>query len=284
MTKMGPSITSGAPKKAPRVVLYARTSTIRDQNPRMQVDALRQLAEQRGWTIVHEYIDAGHSGSKDRRPQLDALMRHVHRGGVDVVLVWRFDRFARSVRHLVMALEEFRSRGVDFVSMQDSIDTSTPTGRFTFAVIAAVAELEREIIRERTKCGLEAARRRGAKIGRPRVRVDVEEAQRLVDSGLSVRKVAHRMKCGASTLTRALRADPGDAPEPSPDGAADEPSKQGPAETTSAAPKSVDFSADLGTRRGVTEMEVELPASEIVQSAHTGHEGAYQPRNPLVKA
>ncbi len=96
--------------------------------------------------------------------------------------------------------------------MQDSIDTSTPTGRFTFAVIAAVAELEREIIRERTKCGLEAARRRGAKIGRPRVRVDLDEARRLIDSGVSVRRTAQKLKCGASTLTRALRGVSAPAP------------------------------------------------------------------------
>ena len=132
---MGTSKPSGASPKVPRVLLYARTSTVRIKSPAMQLEALRGLAEQRGWNIVAEYVDAGQSGAKDCRPQLDALMRHVHRGGVDVVAVWRFDRFARLVRHLVTALEDFRARGLDFVSMQDAIDTSTPTGRFTFAVI-----------------------------------------------------------------------------------------------------------------------------------------------------
>jgi DNA invertase Pin-like site-specific DNA recombinase len=95
----------------------------------MQIDELRRVSEQRGWTVVGEYVDVGYSGLKDRRPQLDALMKHVHRGGVDLVAVWRFDRFARSVRHLVLALDEFRSRGIDFISVNDGIDTSTPIGR-----------------------------------------------------------------------------------------------------------------------------------------------------------
>jgi DNA invertase Pin-like site-specific DNA recombinase len=172
----------------------------------MQLQALRQLAEQRGWTVVGEYVDAGYSGARDRRPQLDALMGVAHRGGIDIVAVWRFDRFARSVRHLVMALDDFRSRGIDFVSANDGIDTSTATGRFTFSIIAAVAELEREIIRERTRAGLEAARRRGAKIGRPRVEVDLARARTLLDGGASVRGAARTLGIGAATLSRALVA------------------------------------------------------------------------------
>jgi len=182
----------------------------------MQLEGLRALAEQRGWEIVGEYVDTGYSGSKDRRPQLDALMQRVHRGGINIVAVWRFDRFARSVRHLVMALDEFRSRGIDFVSLNDNIDTSTSTGRFTYAVIAAVSELEREVIRERTRAGLDSARRRGARIGRPPVRIDLNEAHRLIAAGASVRRAALSLKCGASTLARALKGE-APAPEPSPD-------------------------------------------------------------------
>ena len=129
-----------------RVALYARNSVARDAHPAAQLDALRQLAAQRGWVIVGEYVDIGQSGSKDRRPELDKLMAHVHKGGVNVVGVFRFDRFARSVRHLVVALDDFRSRGVDFVSVNDCIDrASTSTGRFTFAIIAAVTELETRV-------------------------------------------------------------------------------------------------------------------------------------------
>jgi DNA invertase Pin-like site-specific DNA recombinase len=198
--------------RRPRVALYARVSTV-DQHPQTQIHALRQLAEQRGWEIVGEYVDHGVSGSRDRRPQLDALMKHVSRGGVDIVGVWRFDRFARSVRHLVVALDDLRARGVDFVSVNDSIDTSTPSGRFTFAVIAAVAELEREIIRERTRAGLAEARRRGAKVGRPRAVIDITEARRLLANGASLRGAARTLKVGASTLARALQGDDGTDPE-----------------------------------------------------------------------
>jgi len=152
------------------VALYARTST-HDQNPGMQIDELRRVAGQRGWQVVGEYVDAGHSGAKDRRPELDRMMGDVHRGKVDTVMVWKFDRFARSVRHLVSALEDFRARNVDFVSVTDGIDTSTPAGRFTFHVISAVAELEREMIRERTRCGIAAARRRGSRINAVRLSI-----------------------------------------------------------------------------------------------------------------
>jgi len=194
--------------KPKRVAIYARVSTARDQNPEMQVHALRVLAEQRGWEVVAQYVDVGVSGSKDKRPELDRLMRHVHKGGIDVVICWRFDRFARSVRHLVLALDEFRGCGVDFVSMEDSIDTSTPAGRFVFHIVAAVAELERELIRERTRCGVAAARRRGARLGRPRVRVDLDRVVELRGTGKSVRDIAHALKLGIGTVHRLLHPVP----------------------------------------------------------------------------
>src|SRR6266568_654869 len=187
----------------PRVALYARTSTSRDQNPAMQLEDLRRLAQQRGWEIVGEFVDVGYSGSKDRRPELDRMMGEIGRGKIDVVAVWRFDRFARSVRHLVVALEDFRARGIDFISASDGIDTSTPAGRFTFHVIGAVAELEREIIRERTRAGLASARRRGVRIGRPSVVVDLARARMLREQGTSLRKVAQELGIGAATLCRA---------------------------------------------------------------------------------
>ena len=187
------------------VALYARVSTT-DQHPGMQVDELRRVCSQRGWQIVGEYVDAGHSGSKDRRPELDRLMGDVNRGKIGIVLVWRFDRFARSVRHLVTALEDFRARSVDFISVTDGIDTSSPAGRFTFHVIAAVAELEREIIRERTRAGIAAARRRGAHVGRPRVKIDIVRAKALMTSGQSFRQAARTLGIGTATLFRALRS------------------------------------------------------------------------------
>ncbi len=190
-----------------RAALYARVSTA-DQNPALQLDGLRRLAEQRGWSIVGEYVDQGVSGSKDRRPELDKLMKDVHRGRLDLVACWRFDRFARSVRHLVLALDEFRAKGVDFVSVHDGIDTSTPAGRFSFTIIAAVAELERELIRERTRAGLASARQRGARLGRPPVTFDLDLAAKLRADGRSIRWIAKKMGLKVATLHRALGAVP----------------------------------------------------------------------------
>lgn len=190
----------------PRVALYARVSTARDQDPQMQLDELRQVAVQRGWHVVGEFTDKGISGTKDKRPQLDRLMQLAHTGKLDIVAVWKFDRFARSTRHLVTALEDFRSKGIDFISLRDAIDTTTPTGRFTFSIIAAVAELERELIRERTIAGIEAARRRGSRPGRPPVVFDVERARKLQRQGESIRAISRKLGVAAATVHRGIRA------------------------------------------------------------------------------
>ena len=186
-----------------RAALYARVSRA-DQDVDLQIRELRRLADDRNWSVVGEFVDRGVSGAMDRRPQLDALVSRIARGGVDVVAVWKFDRFARSVRHLVCALDDFRARRIDFFSARDGIDTSTPAGRFTFAVIAAVAELERELIRERTIAGLDVARERGRHFGRPRRGFDVNTARVLLASGLSQRDAARQLGIGATTLRRAL--------------------------------------------------------------------------------
>jgi len=117
------------------------------------------------WHII-EYLDSGVSGTKDQRPALNQLMADARRGKVDRVIVWRFDRFARSVSHLLRALEEFRPLNVDFVSVTEAIDTSTPMGKMVFTVLAAVAELERSLIVERVRAGQRAAKARGKRIGR----------------------------------------------------------------------------------------------------------------------
>jgi DNA invertase Pin-like site-specific DNA recombinase len=136
------------------------------QDPAVQEQPLRSLIEQRGWSLYRIYTDRA-SGANERRPGLDALMADARRGAFDVVVVWRFDRFARSVRQLVIALDEFQSLGIDFVSHREALDTSTPTGRAMFAIIGAMAELEREVLRERTIAGLEHARQHGTKSGKP---------------------------------------------------------------------------------------------------------------------
>jgi DNA invertase Pin-like site-specific DNA recombinase len=149
--------------KSKRAAVYVRVSTtnraarnqaVFEQNPEVQEQPLRQMGEQRGWAVVRVYSDRM-SGSREDRPGLQALMKDAHRGSFDVVVVWRFDRFARSVKQLVLALEEFRSLGIDFVSCQEALDTATPMGRAMFTIISALAELERGTIRERVVAGLE---------------------------------------------------------------------------------------------------------------------------------
>ena len=145
-----------------RVAIYARVSTMNHgQDVSMQTRELRQFAEARGWNVAGEYIDAGVSGSKDSRPELNRLMGDAHKRRFDGVCVWRFDRFARSVSHLLRALETFKALGIDFVSYSEQMDTSTPAGKMVFTVLGAVAELERSLIVERVRAGLRNARAKG---------------------------------------------------------------------------------------------------------------------------
>jgi DNA invertase Pin-like site-specific DNA recombinase len=148
------------------------------------------------------------SGAKEARPGLNALMADARRGAFDVVVVWRFDRFARGVKQLVLALEEFRSLGIDFISHQEALDTSTPMGRAMLTIIAAMAELERDIIGERTAAGLEYARQHGTKsgkpIGRPKVVFRRDQVLQLRAEGLSGREIARRLRIGEGTVRRVL--------------------------------------------------------------------------------
>ena len=188
-----------------RVALYARVST-RDQDCEMQLQELRGMAEARGVELAGEYVDRGVSGSKDRRPELDRLMKDARRRRFDAVWCWKFDRFARSLRHLVTALDEFRALGVDFLSHQEAVDTSTPVGRMLFQVIGAMAEFERELIRERVIAGLKQAKAKGKKLGRPRVAIDLPAARALRADGLSYRAVASRLGVSVGTVHAALRS------------------------------------------------------------------------------
>ncbi|MFQ5948793.1 MAG: recombinase family protein, partial [Acidimicrobiia bacterium] len=153
---------------------------------------------------VEEFVDRGVSGAKERRPALDRLMKAAWAGHLQVVLVWRFDRFARSVKQLVAALETFRSLNVGFVSLQEQLDTSTPIGRAMFTIIGAMAQLERDIIRERVKAGLERAKARGIRLGRPRVPVAADELVTLRAQGLSFGEITRRLRCSRSTVRRCL--------------------------------------------------------------------------------
>jgi DNA invertase Pin-like site-specific DNA recombinase len=186
------------------VALYARVSTD-GQDPELQLSALRAHAANRGWTITGEFIDQGYSGAKEKRPALDRLMKTVWTGTIQSVLVWRFDRFARSVKHLIKALEEFRSLNVNFISLQEQFDTATPIGQAMFTIIGAMAQLERDIIRERVRAGIAVAKARGKRLGRPSVRVNAQELSSLKTSGLSLHEMARQLRCSRSTVRRRLQ-------------------------------------------------------------------------------
>ena len=187
---------------AKTVALYARVSTL-DQNCEVQLADLRRYASQR-FGKAYEYVDVGVSGTQRRRPQLDALMKDAHKRLFEVALVWKFDRFARSVKHLVDSLEEFRALGVDFISYTENVDTTTPSGQLLFHVVSAVAQFERDLIAERVRAGIAHARAIGKRIGRPRAPIDAEEVRRQRAEGASLRQIAKRLDVPVSRVRRAL--------------------------------------------------------------------------------
>ena len=196
-----------------RAGLYARVSTVgHGQDVGLQLDELRQVAAQRGWAAT-DYADEGVSGSKDSRPALDRMMADARAGKLDVVAVWRFDRFARDTRHLLTAMEEFRALGVAFVSLREQIDTSTPMGKAMFTIISAISELERDLIRERVVAGVQRAKASGKHCGRPKVAMDLRPALALLGQGRSLKEVSAILKVSRATLRRRL-AEEGAWPSP----------------------------------------------------------------------
>jgi DNA invertase Pin-like site-specific DNA recombinase len=194
-----------AVERCMRVGIYARVST-KDQSCEMQLRDLRAYCIARQLSIVREYVDTGQSGTKDSRPQLNELMDDARKRKLDAVLVWRFDRFARSTRHLLVALEEFRGLGVGFVSYMENIETSTPLGQALFTIIAAVAELERNLIVERVCAGIRNAKSNGKRLGRPRQYVDLDRIRDMRAAGMSLRQVADKLALGYGTVRTALES------------------------------------------------------------------------------
>ena len=188
-----------------RAALYARVSTHVGQNPEMQLVELRDYCQRRGWEIAGEYVDVGISGAKERRPELDRLLVECRRRRMDAVVVYRYDRFARSLRQLVNALCEFDALRIQFVSLHEGVDTSTPNGRLVFGIFASIAEFERELIRERVRSGMAAARARGARIGRPRKPVDANKVVELRAQRVPWRAIARELGVGIGTVRRAAR-------------------------------------------------------------------------------
>jgi DNA invertase Pin-like site-specific DNA recombinase len=188
-----------------RAALYARVSTNgHGQDPEVQLRELREYCQRRSWAIASEYIDVGISGTREKRPELDQLLTDAHRRRFDAVIVWKFDRFARSVSHLLRALETFKVQGIEFVSLSEQVDTSTPMGKCVFTVLGAVAELERSLIVERVKAGLRNARAKGKKLGRPRRVLDTSRITALRAQGVGWRAIAKQMGVGVGTLYRTM--------------------------------------------------------------------------------
>ena len=198
-----------------RVALYARVSTTNGQNPEMQLSELREYASRRGWEVAGEYVDEGVSGAKESRPALNRLMVDAHRRRFAVLLVWKVDRFGRSLRHLVNALADLDAYGITFVSLRDSLDLSTPSGRLMFQVVGAMAEFERALTQERVRAGLRLAQSKGKKLGRPRAAVDAAQVSTLRAAGASWRVISEQLGIGVGTACRALQCPSKNPPESS---------------------------------------------------------------------
>jgi len=186
-----------------KVALYCRVSTS-EQSPEMQRDDLFEYIKRRNWQVYREYTDQGIFGTAESRPALNDLMADARKGKFDIVMVWRFDRFARSLSHLIDALNEFSRVGIDFISYTENIDTTTPSGRLVFSIIGAIAEFERCLIRERVKAGIDRAKRNGVKLGRPRKGFDYKRALKLREEGWSFKRIATEMSVSAATVFKAI--------------------------------------------------------------------------------
>jgi len=185
-----------------RIAIYARVSTLKGQDVDMQLVDLQKFSVSKDWTIFREYVDKGVSGAKSSRPQLDKLMKDAAVGLFDAVLVWKLDRFGRSVRHLANSIAELQSHGVTFISLKDSIDLSTAQGRLMFSLLSAMSEFERELICERVKSGMANARRKGKQIGRPAMDVDRGQIVAMKASGATWEGISDALGCSVSTAKR----------------------------------------------------------------------------------
>jgi DNA invertase Pin-like site-specific DNA recombinase len=188
-----------------KAAIYARVSTLdKGQDTEVQLRDLRSYAQARGWIVAGEYVDKGQSGAKDRRPELDKLMTDVRKRKVDLILCWRLDRLGRSLKHLILTLDELQSVGVGFVSYNENLDLTTSTGRLMFQLLGAFAEFERNLIKERVKAGLANAKAKGAKLGRPSPEFDEDELIRLRKSGVTIRGIAERLNLRKSFVHKTL--------------------------------------------------------------------------------
>jgi DNA invertase Pin-like site-specific DNA recombinase len=191
-----------------KVALYARVSTQdKGQDVELQLSDLRTYADARGWKVFKEYLDVGQSGSKEQRPAFSQLMEDARKRKIDIILVWRLDRFGRSLKHLIVSLDELKTLGVGFVSFKESLDFTTPTGRLMFHLLGAFSEFEKELIRERVKAGVAHARAKGKRLGRcPKID---EKLLRTVrdrrDKGMSIRGISKELGVSKSLVHKSLQ-------------------------------------------------------------------------------
>jgi DNA invertase Pin-like site-specific DNA recombinase len=188
-----------------RAAIYARVSTTAGQTCENQLLELRRYVEARGWT-PKEYVDEGVSGAKDRRPALDRLVLDARRRRFDAVVVWSLDRLGRSLKHLVVLLDDLQALGVGFISVREGLDWTTPSGRLQAQLLAMIAEFERSRIQERVVAGLARAKAQGRKLGRPEREISAEQVA--AARGLPVREAARRLGIPRTTLQRALARIP----------------------------------------------------------------------------
>ena len=179
--------------KTERVALYARVSTLAGQSPEMQLVELREYVARRGWLVIEEYVDHGVSGAKESRPALNRLMNDARQRKFDIVAVWKIDRYGRSLRHLVNSLADLESVGVVFVSLRDSIDLTSASGKLMAQLLGAMAEFERSLIQERVIAGIRNARSKGKRLGRPPLVLDSGRIDRLRASGASLRAISKQL-------------------------------------------------------------------------------------------
>jgi DNA invertase Pin-like site-specific DNA recombinase len=187
-----------------KVALYCQVST-HDQDTQNQLRALHEHATRAGWTIVAEYVDSAVSGTRERRPGLDALMADARRRKFDLVAVAALDRLGRTLRHLVTLLDEFQHLGIGLVSLREALDLTSPIGRAMFGLVGVLAEVERAWIIERTHAGLRRARAQGKQLGRRRVITDLAPLRQLLASGSSYRAAARRLGVSEGAVRRAVR-------------------------------------------------------------------------------
>ena len=186
-----------------RAAIYGRVSTVTNQSTEMQVRDLRQLADRRGFEVMHEYLDEGFSGAKSSRPALDEMLADAKRGKFRILLVWKLDRLGRSLANLVRLLEDLRACNVELVSFSEGLDFTTTTGKLLYQMLSAFAEFERDCIRERVRSGLRNARAKGKRLGRPRVTVDAARVVSLRAHGRSWREITTEMAISKGSAQRA---------------------------------------------------------------------------------